>query len=44
LKGCDIGANYPAFFQKLITNPYLRQAFLDALDHVPHNGNGILKQ
>ncbi|PIE81984.1 MAG: hypothetical protein CSA11_02390 [Chloroflexi bacterium] len=32
LRGLDIGSNYPAFFQKLITNPKLRQAFLDELD------------
>ena len=32
LRGLDMGSNYPAFFQKLITNPKLRQAFLDELD------------
>ncbi len=31
LKGVDIGANYPAFFQKLLTNSELRQFFLDRL-------------
>ena len=31
LRGLDLGSNYPAFFQKLITNPKLRQAFLDEL-------------
>lgn len=32
LRGLDIGSNYPAFFQKLITNPKLRQAFMDEID------------
>jgi hypothetical protein len=32
LRGLDIGSNYPAFFQKLITNPDLRRAFLSELD------------
>lgn len=45
LRGLDIGANYPAFFQKLITNANLRQAFLSELDrqalsHGASNGNG----
>jgi hypothetical protein len=31
LQGVDIGANYPAFFQKLLTNRELRQTFLNAL-------------
>ncbi len=49
VKGVDIGANYPAFFQKLITNANLRQAFLDELERRSLNGhggpaNGILKQ
>lgn len=49
IKGLDIGANYPAFFQKLITNANLRQAFLDELERRSLNGhgaaaNGILKQ
>jgi hypothetical protein len=49
LRGVDIGANYPAFFQKLITNANLRQAFLDELERRSQNGysgpaNGILKQ
>ncbi|MBK8987458.1 MAG: hypothetical protein IPM39_15505 [Chloroflexi bacterium] len=48
LKGVDIGANYPAFFQKLITNQNLRQAFLDELQMRSNgysaNGNGLLKQ
>ncbi len=44
LGGQDIGAKYPAFFQKLITNPTLRQAFLEELDRLPGNANGILKQ
>jgi hypothetical protein len=32
LKGVDIGFQYPAFFQKLLTNPRLRLIFLTALD------------
>ena len=41
LRGLDIGATYPAFFQKLITNPKLRQAFLTELDsQAISNGNG----
>lgn len=32
LKGVDIGANYPAFFQKLLANNDLRQTFLTMLD------------
>lgn len=31
-KGIDIGANYPAFFQKLLVSDTLRQSFLNALD------------
>ncbi len=31
-KGVDIGANYPAFFQKLLSNDKLRHSFLAALD------------
>ena len=31
LQGVDIGANYPAFFQKLLANRELRQSFLNAL-------------
>lgn len=31
LQGVDIGANYPAFFQKLLANSDLRQFFLNAL-------------
>ena len=43
LRGLDIGYNYPAFFQKLITNPKLRQAFLHELDHQAiSNGKGSL--
>lgn len=49
LKGVDIGANYPAFFQKLITNHHLRQAFLDELEQrnplgLAATGAGLLKQ
>ena len=41
LRGLDIGSNYPSFFQKLITNPKLRQAFMDELDHQAiSNGKG----
>lgn len=41
LRGLDIGANYPAFFQKLITNPKLRQAFMDEVDRQAiSNGKG----
>lgn len=32
LQGVDIGANYPAFFQKLLANGDLRQSFLSALE------------
>ncbi|MCA9971868.1 MAG: hypothetical protein KC425_16710 [Anaerolineales bacterium] len=31
LRGHDIGAQYPAFFQKLLSHHTLRQQFLDAL-------------
>ncbi|MCP4423136.1 MAG: hypothetical protein GY803_01455 [Chloroflexi bacterium] len=31
-KGVDIGATYPAFFQKLLTSDTLRQSFLNALN------------
>lgn len=31
VKGKDIGAQYPAFFQKLLTNNELRKAFLSEL-------------
>lgn len=54
LSGHDIGADYPAFFQKLITNPNLRQAFMAELEsqeaRATNNrnghmgGSGILKQ
>lgn len=44
LKGQDIGANYPAFFQKLITNAGLRQAFMEELDRLWVNNNGVLTQ
>jgi hypothetical protein len=40
LRGQDIGAYYPAFFQKLITNANLRQAFLEELDRLPDTTNG----
>jgi hypothetical protein len=32
LNACDIGARYPAFFQKLLNSPTLREAFLAELD------------
>jgi len=32
LQGVDIGQRYPSFFQKLILNGLLRQAFLHELD------------
>jgi hypothetical protein len=32
LKGVDIGATYPAFFQKLLASHDLRQSFLQMLD------------
>jgi hypothetical protein len=32
LRGNDIGCHYPAFFQKLLTNPNLRKMFLDELE------------
>ncbi len=49
LKGLDIGANFPAFFQKLITNSQLRHAFLEELEQqscppAAANGNSLLKQ
>ncbi|NHZ72597.1 MAG: hypothetical protein GWP17_05900, partial [Aquificales bacterium] len=41
LRGLDIGSNYPAFFQKLITNPKLRQVFMDELNRQAiSNGSG----
>jgi hypothetical protein len=33
LKGVDIGFQYPAFFQKLLTNPRLRRLFLSEIEH-----------
>ncbi len=45
LRGLDIGSNYPAFFQKLITNTNLRQAFLNELDRQAlSNGSGVLNK
>lgn len=32
LKGVDIGANYPAFFQKLLASHDLRRSFLQTLE------------
>ena len=32
LKGSDIGARYPSFFQKLVTSNELCEEFLDALE------------
>jgi hypothetical protein len=32
LNSCDIGARYPAFFQKLLRCPPLVEAFIDELD------------
>lgn len=32
MEGIDIGFQYPAFFQKLLTNSRLRRLFLTALD------------
>ncbi|MCP5094884.1 MAG: hypothetical protein GY943_04960 [Chloroflexi bacterium] len=37
LKGLDIGAQYPAFFQKLLTNNELRQSFLRDLSSTSHH-------
>lgn len=31
-QGVDIGASFPSFFQKLLTNAKLRQRFLEELD------------
>ncbi|MCB8944729.1 MAG: hypothetical protein H6658_13350 [Ardenticatenaceae bacterium] len=36
LRSCDIGARYPAFFQKLFKCPDLLQAFLTELDRLQH--------
>jgi hypothetical protein len=33
MNGSDIGAQYPAFFQKLLAHAGLRQDFLAALPH-----------
>lgn len=32
LQGVDIGFQYPAFFQKLLTNPRLRRIFLSEIE------------
>lgn len=41
LRGLDLGSNYPAIFQKLITNQKLRQAFMAELDRQAiSNGSG----
>ncbi|HRQ41789.1 MAG TPA: hypothetical protein PLD25_28030 [Chloroflexota bacterium] len=32
LQGVDIGFQYPAFFQKLLTNPRLRRLFLSEIE------------
>ncbi len=32
LRGVDIGFQYPAFFQKLLTNPRLRRLFLNEIE------------
>ena len=34
IKGIDISKNYPTFYKKLLNNPDLRQAFLDALESI----------
>jgi hypothetical protein len=36
LNSCDIGARYPAFFQKLFYSPILLEAFLNELDRQQH--------
>src|ERR1051325_4389457 len=33
-QGIDISKRYPSFYQKLLNNPDLRQAFLDILDSI----------
>jgi hypothetical protein len=42
LKGEDISRRYPAFYRKLLENPDLRQAFLDALDSLEAERAGDL--
>jgi hypothetical protein len=42
LKGVDITSQYPAFYQKLLADAELRQAFLDALDLLERSAAGQL--
>lgn len=42
LKGEDISRRYPAFYRKLLKNPGLRQAFLDALESIEAERAGEL--
>lgn len=42
LQGVDIVKQYPAFYQKLLTDPELRQTFLDALDLLERSEAGEL--
>lgn len=42
LQGVDIIKQYPAFYQKLLTNDELRQTFLDALDLLEKSQSGNL--
>jgi hypothetical protein len=42
LKGVDIAARFPNFFQKLLVNTELRKTFLDSLELLEADGNGTL--
>ena len=42
LRGEDLPSRYPAFYQKLLENAELRQAFLDALDSIEAEQAGTL--
>ena len=41
LNSCDIGARYPAFFQKLLNCPTLLEAFLNELDQQQHHWDDV---
>lgn len=43
LKGVDLKTRYPAFYQKLLKNPALRQAFMDILESLESEKSGQMK-
>ena len=43
LKGVDLKTRYPAFYQKLLKNPALRQAFMDILESLENEKSGQMK-